>query len=264
MIELVTTEFASVIPLLAGIKQKVLPKAIYQGYSPGRIFVDARENPQLALIWSAVGYYFLVGDPTQSHDFVDVSRVLTELFVPDSQARGESGFILVPSRGSWEEHLPSLLPEREVIEIFRRPFQFDAVQFAALGNWRDRIPPGFQIQIVDALLAERIGILASWCSMDAFLASGLGYALLHGNEIACACTSVFASHDQMEVDIHTEEKYQRRGFAKLIASVFIEECLRRGKQPNWECFWENEPSIALAQKLGFNAEPDYPVFFWEE
>ncbi len=264
MIELDTHEFASAIPLLTGIQQKVLPYAVCEGVNPGRVFVDQRENPQTALLWSPVGYYCLAGDPAHAGDFSEVSRTLTEIFVPASQATGETGFILLTSTPAWKEHIPVLLPGREVVEIYRRPFSFDTVRFAAQGNWRARIPSGFCLLPVDAVLAEDMGVLASWASLDDFLANGLGFALLDGDHLASACTSVFASHAQVEIDVHTDEKYQRRGFAVLTASALIEECLRRGMQPNWECFWENEPSTALASKLGFTAEPDYPVYFWED
>ena len=273
MLELNSLEFSSAQPLLAGIKQKVLPDAICQGINPGRIFVDRRENPQTALLWSPVGYYFLAGDPAQAKDLTEISQVLTKIFVPASQATGETGFILIPSDPNWKEHLPALLPGREVkvpaaqwsgIEIYRRPFAFDPAQFAAQSNWREHIPQGFRLQMVDATLAEKVGVRASWASIDAFLANGLGLALLDRDEIASTCISVFASRERLEIDVHTTEKYQRRGFARLTASAFIEECLRRSQQPNWECFWENEASTKLAGRLGFSAEPDYPVFFWEE
>ncbi|RPH61055.1 MAG: GNAT family N-acetyltransferase, partial [Chloroflexi bacterium] len=181
-----------------------------------------------------------------------------------SQATGETGFILIPSQAGWKEHLPALLPGREVIEIYRRPFAFDPAQFAAQGNWRERLPQGFRLQTVDATLAGKVGVLSSWASIDNFLANGLGLALLDGDEIASVCISVFASRERLEIDVHTDEKYQRRGFAMLTASAFLEECLRRGRQPNWECFWENEASTALAGKLAFSAEPDYPVYYWDE
>jgi RimJ/RimL family protein N-acetyltransferase len=264
MFELNTTEFASVVPLLAGIKQKVLPYAICEGVNPGRILVDKRRNPQTALIWSPVGYYFLAGNPDQAKNVMDIGQTLTEIFVPASQARGETGFILIPSDGGWKKYLPELLPERNAIEIYRRPFTLDPIQFASQGDWRERIPKGFQLRLVDASLAEKVGVLASWRSIDDFLANGLGFVLLAGDEIASACISVFASHESIEIDVHTDEKYRRRGFSTLVASALIEECLKRGKQPNWECFWENEPSCALATHLGFRAEPDFPVFFWEE
>jgi hypothetical protein len=50
MIELKVHEFASVLPLLAGIKQKVLSYGICEGINPGRVFVDRRANAQTALI----------------------------------------------------------------------------------------------------------------------------------------------------------------------------------------------------------------------
>lgn len=264
MIELHPTEFASITPLLGGIKQKVLPRAICQGYSPGRIFVDRRENPQFILVWSALGYYFIAGVPALLHDWVEARQVLREIFVPASQASGESSFILVPAQDGWKAHLPNLLPGREVIEIYRRPFQFDSGQFKMLGRWQDGLPAGFQLRIMDADLTERIGAPPGWISPEAFLENGLGVVLLAGDEIASLCTSVFASQEFMEIDIHTEDKYQRQGFARLTASAFIEECLRLGKQPNWECFWENEASTSLAEKLGFQVEADYPVYYWEE
>ena len=264
MVELSAADFAIALPLLAGIKQKVLPRAICEGFNPGRVFVDQQDNPQIALLWSPVGYYFLAGDPARARDLTEIQRTLTDIFVPASQATGETGFILIPSQPDWKEHLAALLPGREVIEIYRRPFAFDPVKFAAQTHWRERIPQAFRIQPLDAALAEQVGVLASWASVDDFLQNGLGFALLDGSEIASTCYSVFASRTHLEIDVHTDEKYQKRGFALLVASAFIEACLTRGLQPNWECFWENEASTALANKLAFSAEPDYPVWFWEQ
>lgn len=264
MIELTAADFASVLPLLAGIKQKVLPYAICEARNPGRIFVDRRDNPQLAMLWSSVGYYFLAGDPTRAGDWMEIRRVLTDIFIPASRATGETGFILVPSQADWKDHLPTLLPGREIIEIYRRPFGFDPIQFTTHNNWQARIPQGFHLQSLDAALAEQVGILSSWASLEVFLQHGLGFALLDGDIIVSTCHSVFASRTHLEIDVHTAEKYQRQGYARLVTSAFIEECLKRGQQPNWECFWENDASNALAGKLCFTPEPDYPVWFWEE
>lgn len=264
MIELAPSDFARALPLLAGSQQKVLPYAICEGYNPGRVFVDRHDHPKTALIWTPVGYYFLAGDPARAHVIPEISQVLVEIFVPASQATGETDFILIASPQAWKEHLSRLLPERQVLEIYRRPFAFDAAQFAQLGPWRERIPPGFRLLAVDAALAERAGVLTSWASLDDFMTHGVGFALLEGDEIASLCTSVFASRERVEIDVHTSENFQRRGLALITTSALIEACLRSGKQPTWECFWDNAASTALAGKLGFCALPDYPVYFWEE
>ena len=264
MIELQPGEFSRAVPLLAGIQQKVLPHAICQGHCPGRIFVDAPGKPRLALVWSGLGYYLLAGDPALPHDLDETGRVLREIFVPDSQAGGENSFILVPAQEGWSQHLPVLLPGREVIEIYRRPFRLDMEAYKALPPWQERIPPSFELVQMDSVLVEQTGLPPGWASTAAFLAHGLGVVLLSGREIASTCTSVFASDEYMEMDIHTTEAYRRRGLGALTAAAFMEICLQRGKLPNWECFWENEASTALAEKLGYQAEPDYAVYYWEE
>ena len=128
MIELTLNEFASVLPLVGAIKQQVLPSAICQGINPGRVFVDRADAPRVALLWTPVGYYFLAGEPAQAGGLTEISHTLTEIFIPASQASGETGFILIPSTAAWKEHLPTLLPGREAIEIYRRPFVFDCLR----------------------------------------------------------------------------------------------------------------------------------------
>jgi GNAT superfamily N-acetyltransferase len=264
MIELTPPEFAGVFPLLAGIQQAILPYAVCEGVNVGRVFVDRRDTPRAVLIWTPVGYYCLAGDPVQIPDLADFSRVLTEIFVPASRAGGETGFILLTSMEAWKDRLPTLLPGRTVTEIYRRPFTFDPAWFAAQGDWWAHLPAGFRLLPLDAALAGKVGVPPSWASVADFLARGLGFALLEGDEIASVCISVFACQTGVEIDVHTAENYRRRGLAVITTAALIEACVQRGQLPNWECFWENEPSTRLAGKLGFTALPDYAVYFWEE
>lgn len=260
MLELAPPEYTLALPLFANFPQHVLPQAICQGHNPGRVFVDQQDAPRTALIGTTVGYFLLAGE-SAPEQLPSLHQILHESLLPAAQAAGETGFILLPADESWKPHLPTLLPGCEVLEIYRRPFAFDAAQFAK--HAPIQIPDGFQLLPVDAGLAERVGILGSWATVEDFLAHGLGVALVAGEEIASVCTSVFASRTRVELDIHTAEKYQRRGFATLTARAFIAACLERGLHPNWECFWENAPSIALAERVGFRALPDYPVYYWE-
>ena len=260
MIELKSENYLNVLPLLKNIKQAVLPYAVCEGYNPGRIFVDDEQDPQTTMIWTPVGYYFLVLGQEQKLD--EVANLLTETFIPASKAIGETGFILIAEFDNWKEKTSALLNNREVIEIFRRPFKFYKEHFNA--NWREKIPAGFDLKLVDESLAEQAHILGSWKSLDDFMSHGIGYALMNGDKLASVCSSVFVSSTRVEIDVHTEDEYRRKGFAVITASALIEECLRQGKLPNWECFWENEESTALALKLGFEQLADYPVYFWEE
>jgi len=257
--ELQPDQFSQISSLLAALPQTVLPSAICQRHNPGRVFVDNPLSPQRALLWTSVGYFFLCGEPI--HDPATsqaLSACLTETMIPASQERGS---ILITSPG-WETMIDRLLPGRNLIRIFRRPFCLNSQAFASLTL--PPLPPGFNLVPMDAGLARGSILAATWGSAEAFARRGFGYALLHDGEIASSCAAVFASHNAVEIDIQTAEPYRRRGLALITAAAFLNECNRRGLRPNWECFWDNLPSAALAARLGFQPLPDFPVTYWEE
>lgn len=263
MIELTSAEYGDILPLLEGFPQQVLPFAICQGINPGRIFADRARDPQVALIWSTVGYFCLAGDPARLSNIADIQQVLLEVFIPASHAGGEDSFILIPSSAAWSERLAEVLPGQALEEIYRRPHIFDPVGFANAKARQKPIPPGMYLHAVDADLAQRLNILASWDSIDDFLRDGMGFVVLQDGEVASACTSVFSSLQKFEIDVHTAEGNRRQGLACACATAFIDACLESGIQPNWECFWDNDASTALAMKLGFKPLPDYPVCYLE-
>lgn len=268
MIELDPSQFPIAQPLFAGM-HAILPDAILEGVNLGRAFVDRIEQPSAALLWTTCGYFFLGGhtdDPVVVHA---VAHTLHEVLVPASKALGESGFILYPNQAAWLEKIPELLPGKRFFQIFRRTFHLDRSAFAALGNWRARIPVGLSLRCVDQVLIERVqgGLAAEigqfWRSPADFLAHGLGFCLLDGDEVLSQCMAVFSSSTGMEISISTPEPHRRKGSAFLVAAAFIEACLEQGKHPNWECFWDNQPSNSLAEKLGYKMINDVPVYYWE-
>lgn len=263
MHEITSDHFASIIPLLSGIQQAVLPAAVCEGSNPGRIFVDDPQNPAVALIWTPVGYYFLAGDPRAAGGPPAISRCLLEEMIPASQMMGERGFVLITSPG-WEDQLEQLLPGRTLFHIFRRTFTLDPGAFLQAAGRLPELPREFTLARMDEALAERLGLPPSWRSPREFVQEGLGFAILSGEQIVSSCTSVFACRRGLEMDVNTAEEFRGRGLASIVAAAFIRECLRQGRAPNWECFWENEPSTQLALKLGYQIKEDYPVTYWEE
>jgi hypothetical protein len=225
MIELETQEYAVALPLLEGIRQAVVSYAICEGVNPARVFIDRRDDPYTALIWTPVGYYFLGGNPERVRHQEEITRTITETFIPASQELGETGFILVGSSETWQKELDKLLPERQIEVIYRRPFVLDHDKFKRRGSWRKGIPAGLRLLEMDEALAEKAGVLSTWKSGQDFVKMGTGFALLDGEEIASACSSIFASSGRVEIDLHTGEKYRRRGLALITASALIETCL---------------------------------------
>ena len=60
------------------------------------------------------------------------------------------------------------------------------------------------------------------------------------------------------------DAYRRQGWGAVVAAAFIQDCLEVNHHPNWECFWDNQPSMKLAEKIGYTMPQDYPVSYWEE
>ena len=262
MYELNKNDFSVILPLLVNSKQEVLPFSIAQGINPGRIFGDDKKLPNIVLIWTTVGYYFLFGDPELAN-LSKISQTLSEIFVPASKASGESGFILIPSTNSWKSTISTILPEQKVIEIFRTPHELDLQKFNKEILPKVSIPAGFEILKLDSDLAEKIGILASWSTIDDFLTNGIGYTVMNEGQLASYCYSVFSSQQAIEIDVHTVENFRGLGLATLVCSTLMQTCILNGKKPNWECFKDNSTSLKLAAKLGYSAKNEYPVYFWE-
>lgn len=262
MDELSFPQFSLFEPLLDGLPNPVLPRGVVEGFNPGRVFVDDRSQPRAGLVWLACGYLYLAGDPARV-DPAGLENLLNGDLAPAWRAGGETGYILVPGTPGWVGCLEGLLGEQPHAHIFRRAFTFNPEGFAALADWPERIPDGFELRRVDSALVERLGGLGTWASPADFLARGLGFVILRGDTIASACTSVFGCSSGLEIDVHTEEAFRGQGLATLTVAAFIDTCLMSGRLPNWECFWDNAPSAALAGKLGFKMKEDYPVVYWE-
>ena len=90
-----------------------------------------------------------------------------------------------------------------------------------------------------------------WPSLEGFIQRGFGVAgVLDGNVVAW-CTAEYVGPAFCGIGIETVEPHRRKGIAFAVAREFLAECRRRGLSPYWECDAANEPSVALAEKLGF-------------
>ena len=140
MIELTSSEYGDILPLLEGFPQQVLPYAICQGINPGRVFADRGSNPRVALIWTTVGYFFLAGDPAEATDLSEIRRVLLEIFLPASQAGGEDSFILIPSSPAWSSAWHKSCPDRRWTKFTaaRLPSIHSALRLPATGTGASR------------------------------------------------------------------------------------------------------------------------------
>jgi RimJ/RimL family protein N-acetyltransferase len=260
MIELNHDEYVKVRPLFDGITHsRSFVFSLFEGNHSGRVYVDDAAFPQTALLALTCEYWCLAG----RDDNPEFNQWLHDWVLANLKP-GDNYIFFLPFTEPWRNRLTELFKTQNIITITRAAFDFNPERFQQLhAVWRERIPAGYRIVPYDRALAETAGGLAEfWGSIDHFLAHGLGYALMKGNEAVSRCHTVFVGDCEAEISISTDEKYRRQGLGTLATCAFIEACLQHGLKPQWSCWSNNAPSVAMAQHLSFTSRPDVRISFF--
>lgn len=232
---------------------RVPAQAVLAGRAPGRVFANHAHRPTAVFVWGEFRFCYLAGDSNDSAFVRDLAAVLGSELLPAIRNSYDPTLVLDPDSSAWFDHLDQLVPDIWRVWAPRQAFTFDPSCFV-WHDWTDRIPEGMRIEPITGDLARMIvnplvGNL--WCSIDDFLADGVGFCVLAGDTIASTCLSAFVAGKYVEISIDTHPDYRRQGLATLCGATFVANCLERHFEPVWECWQSNMPSIQLGAKLGF-------------
>jgi ribosomal protein S18 acetylase RimI-like enzyme len=239
----------------------LVPKAIIEQKSPGRIFVNSQSNPEIAIIWSKGnnGFYFTGNNITnyteEINNFID-SYLIPTLLCNDDWFETSS----VPPLTDTE--LKSVLKSRNLnIEV----------QTEYMYKKTDRIPNAhntnvYKVQdifktkhLVTNIDFVQNKILNYWDSIDTFLVKADGFCLIQNNTIVSLAITGWIARNMHEISIETLKDYRRKGFAKICASALINCYLEKGYIPYWECMKANTASVKLVEGFGFTKLYDYDL-----
>ncbi len=259
MQELDSNQFHSVSSLFNEIDHNIaVVHSVIEGNSPGRIFVDRIPGATTAYLIFEGAFHYIGGNPANDAFNRAIISFLFEQFLPGAE---EKELVLFAFSNAWREKLDTLLQQYGAITIQRKIFSFDPAKFQAHAGWRDRIPEGFTLKLIDAELAEKH---ADFKPIVDATTKRFGVCLMKDDELAAVCTAVCVGGNEAEIDIFTDEKYRQQGLATIAACAFIEETLSRKLTPNWACWPERKASVALAKKLGFVEQFEAPAYLWAE
>lgn len=260
MYELTAKDFPTLIPLLDGLHAGAeIMGAVLSGHTRGRILVPQAGDLHAALVYDN-GFCVLAGDRP---DAQWAAACLDWLQAPANQ----DFFILYPGHAGWEPvldgcHAPA------VKKVQRVAFSLDRSRFAAQRTTQ-HLPPGYRLVTMDGALLRRLADVGQypfaagmWASDARFERDGMGFCVLHEEQVASLCYSVFVKETRHDIDICTFDGHRRRGLARAMATAFIDECLLRGLEPGWDCFQGNRASYELAQALGFTPVHKFAVHSW--
>lgn len=265
MHELKRTDYERVRPLFRKLDIHLPLQAILAGNVDAPIYVDNPIHPQTALTWTGHRVY-LAGAPANNDFVTEARKVFLESFSMRAWKAGFDSYILHYPSDKWESPIAAMLTQKYPIKSQRSYYAYKANHL----NWKSLLPAGFSIRSADAkLLAEKWKnpefLTEEMCSeresVEDFLAKSFGVCLTYADQIVGWCLSEYNTGHRCEVGIATHEDYQRRGFATLLASAFIE--MARSKDVariGWHCNATNIGSGATALKAGFEKVEDYAVY----
>lgn len=257
MQELNNNSFDKIIPLAEGINHnKALVYSVLEKNHHGRVIVDNIESPTVALIITKVNFMFVLGKLTSKNTYDSLKEVIF------SRTLKSEEIILFTYTEDIRLSLDKIFNNIRGIKIYRKQFKFCSSKFMHYNKKSELIiPEGFELREMNNELALQAGMDLSICnfSKDAF-----GFSLLKDGKIISLCYSLFNGGGETEIDIKTNEHFQRKGYGTIVASAFLSECIRKQINPNWACWPYREASCALAKKLGFKELEDIPVQFWAE
>jgi RimJ/RimL family protein N-acetyltransferase len=269
--ELNPHEFERARPLFQGFDYSLSVHAAIEGNNPGRIFVDDVDHPRTALALTVEGY-LLAGE----HDNPATNEALRRLF----QERILTGQVFVNGDWSvslavhppvWEARLSDLFSPREAEKIERYHYLCRAVTF----DWRSNLPEGHTVHRVDRAWLDEAGIALPgelgewtaieemWWTVENWLARGVSYCVVYGNEAVAWCTSDCVAGDRIDVGVITHPAHRRRGLASVAVAATVEHCLGHGfSAVGWHCNVENVASWKTAEKVGFERNREYAYYYY--
>ena len=236
-------------------------KAVLAGTAPGEAWADDVQQPTLGLVNSSEGHY-LAGDPNRTASFDGLKAT-----IPDW------AFLNVHPAG-WGKVLSQIW----VNDVARpQARQHYVLRQLRLRDWRQRLPAGFEVRRVNAVLLDQkhlknLNVITrvignNWRSQDDFLQHGFGFCVVDvsagagAEALASCCVADCVCEAQAEVGIKTVPSYRKRGLASVVVAAMAEHCLANGfVEIGWHCPRANVGSSSTAQRVGFEWERDYMAY----
>ncbi len=222
-------------------------RAVLENRQDGQVLADHRATPTCAIVCHKSGFLTVLASPDSSPPLAEVLDVLLH---------GEE---LTPKYRLWYDpsacFMPALLPHIDAGRA--RVRERVRYGFSGVGETAAEPTVGWTLRALErrdmpALSAFRLGFPERfWRSADDFLGQAFAVVAEQNGEIAAICYPAAIGSNRAEIDVATLEHARGKRLATVVSQKFIQESLRRNVAPTWDCFIANEPSVRLAQRLGF-------------
>lgn len=246
------------------VKDKKLVAPLFEGWQEtmiwsclqdcmGNAYADDLKNPKSAQI--IIGdFCFFAGIP------------LPELVKNKPEEHSSNFIIMAPQNEAWARLIKieygQTAVRRNRYAIKKEPDVFNEESLHGIVR---RLTSPYTLRMIDKDLYEQIQILgwardlcSQFKSYKDYKKHGLGAVVLKDGMIVSGASSYTWYNGGIEIEIDTRADERRRGLALACGAKLILECLERNLYPSWDA--HNKGSVALAEKLGYHFDKEYPVY----
>ena len=248
--------------LFQGQPQYLPVLSVIHGQYPGRVFVDDRDRPRTALVWTLGRWAYIEGEAYNDTFAKSLGDFMRRVIIPDSRQMRMNWFELyvrnsADSMRAIEEHLHGFDISRHFESVFLwnqpayRRFRSDYNFPQEVTTEKAEIP----------ILSETARAVQS-VGDEYKTRTGIGFkASVAGTPVAQCRSNGFAINSQFMIDVVTFDAGQRgKGYATAASVALLDHCSDNRMIPVWETTEDNLASRRLAEKLGFAESESYPVY----
>ncbi len=253
MIKLDNKEFKKIAHLVKS-EDELSVFSVINGEKPGEIYVNNSDNPTATLIKTSE-CNLVAGSP---NDKVFNSEMSSELDFWDQ---------LTPDSNEWIDKIPTIHKNNFIRKYKRRHYVLSSDDFV---ECHATLKEGYILEKVDISLlrqnqfenSERVLKWAEdWGDDEKFKKYGTGYLIRNDKTIVSWSLSDCSFEKTIVIGIHTDERYRKNGFGRIVVSAAIKDCFAKGYEKiDWLCVDSNKGSRAIAEKSGFTYSNYYYSF----
>lgn len=218
----------------------------------GSVYVDNPDSPSQAYVEHAFGFAQIFGARRDGFE-ADLAR---HLLVDKS--------FDAPKVRLYAPNAPDFLNghDHASLRSYRQRFEL-----AARETFLIKEPiEGASFKRIDAqnveLIEQSFGVVTRfWRNAGDFIEQSNAVVVTMNGQPAAICYAAAEADRFVEIDVMTAPAYRRLGLGVMAVGEFLNVCRCKSLVPLWDCFTNNEPSMALCKAAGFRA-PGAPYEFY--
>lgn len=259
-VELKQDEFISIETFFNENRYQIPALAVINRSFPGRVFVDNKDKPEIALVWAISRWSYISCKKLLPKHKDFISSVFNNKIIPIMKVTCEKRFeVYADNNIEWDDMLNKSLCEYQIRKHYENTFVLNKEKFKAFTSSLE-VPKDIKIcERAYPIVPEEY---RRYIAYDEFEKKVFGMIIKKNDNIISQCVNNgFIYENNYFIDLDTFENEERnKGYGTIISYNLISNQLKKGLVPLWETTINNLPSQRVANKLGFEKIDEYPVY----